>query len=258
MKKYLCLLLAGVMLFSLTACNNTPDVSEGSSSTTTTTTTPPSFKLTQGGYTYAITEEENPVLEVKTLSITDATGKVIQTIRFADNEWFTQAPLYLIDANFDGYEDLIVPFQRPAHGGYFQAYIWDTATKQYRHAPAFERFANVALDADSKMVLVRCTSDKITTYGMYRYDVKKHDFVVVRTLYWEPAAEEGTMQVEESTYNTNGDSETVQEFTVPAVNTIDVDKNDARMVPYFADGSLWDLSNSKWDVPLISRSQYAY
>lgn len=212
--------------------------------------------LEKNGYTYTVTEQDGSNANAKILSITNASGKVIQTIRFADNEWFTQAPLYLIDANFDGYEDLIVPFQRPAHGGYFQAYIWDAAAKQYRHAPTFERISNVALDADSKMVLVRCTSDKITTHGMYRYDVKKQDFVVVRTLYWKPSDREGTMQVEESTYNTNGESETMREFTVPAVNTIDVDESDARMAPYFAKGSLWDLDNTKWDVPLISRSEY--
>ena len=223
-----------------------------------TTTAPPSFELTQGGYTYTITEETSAESEVKILSITDTAGKAIQTIRLADNEWFTQSPLYLIDANFDGHEDVIIPFVRPSGGGYFQAYVWDIAAEQYRHAPTFERIANVALDADGGMVLSCRTSDKITTYGMYRYDAAKQDFVVVRTLCWEPATEEGTMQVEESAYHANGETETVQKFTVPAVNTLDVDSNNARMAPYFADGSLWDLGNSKWDIPLVSHSQYAY
>ena len=39
MKKWLCVVLVGALLFGFTACNDTPDASEGNGTTATTTTT---------------------------------------------------------------------------------------------------------------------------------------------------------------------------------------------------------------------------
>lgn len=250
MKKWLLFLLAGMVLLGMAGCGETP---------TETRDTEPEFTLTQDGYTYAMYPEDSGVIEAKELDITDAaTGVLLQTLRFAGNEWFTAQPMYRIDVNFDGHADVVVPFVRPAGGAYFQAYLWDAAAGQYRRSPTFENLANIALDAETGMLLFSRTSDKITTYGMCRYDAEKKDYVLVRSLVWEPSEDQLTMTVTEQDYTAEEEKQTRTFSAALAEDGISLDATDEVMAPYFADDSVWDLDGQKWDIPLLSRSEYLY
>ena len=223
MKKWLCLLLAGVLLL-MCACGLQD-------------------KPTSHTYTLAPARDDP---NVKILTVTEtATKKELQTIRLEGNEWFVAEPIYT-DITFDGNRDILVPFQRAASGVFFAGYVWNEKTGQYVYAPYLENIPNIAVDAEKEQLLSHRTQSQITSYCIYRYNEEKRDFESVRSLYWERQENDAYMRVVETQY-TEGEEEPVKQFSVAASNPIDADKTDANMAPYYVAGSRWDLDSAKWN-----------
>ena len=259
MKKWLCLLLVGLFLLGCTACGGEGILPDGSSAGPSSLPSPEKPEFTTESEVFIYTVAGISEGEGKSLTVTDKTsGKTVQTIRLTENEWFTKDPLYLADVTFDGNDDILVPFSRPASGAFFQAYVWNAETGRYEHAPSFENLPNVAADAETGMLLSHRTADKITAYSMYQYRVEKNDFIPGHSLHWEPQEDGRTLCVTQTDYAADGIEEQTSRFSVSAVSIIDVDKTDARMAPYFSDGSLWDLDGDRWNSTVIPVSEYTY
>ena len=240
MKKYVCILLAGVLLLSLTACKKAEKQTDETKQTEATqTTTPPAETC----HTYTLTPAADDP-GAKNLTVTDAvTQKEIQTIRLSGNEWFIPEPIYT-DITFDGHKDILVPAQRPASGAFFAGYIWNEAQGQYLYAPSLESIPNIAPDTENKLLLSCRTASLITSYSMYSYRVDKLDFVCIRSLYWEPG--DRAVSVVESQF-ADGKETQIKRFSVPAADGLQLPaKGHTDMVPYYEAGSLWDLDSEKW------------
>lgn len=244
MKKWLCYLLAGVLILSLTACKKAEkQTDETKQMEATQTTTPPADSETQpSGHAYALVPAADDPL-VKILTVTDKVSqKEIQTIRLSGNEWFITEPIYT-DITFDGKQDILVPAQRLAGGACFAGYIWVEAIGQYVHAPKLAEIPNIALDRENKLLLGGRSASQITYYGMYRYNGDAQDFEIVRSLYWEP--DEGGVIVVESQF-TDGEETELKRFTAPPTDRLTPQKNNPDVAPYYEGGSLWDLDSDKW------------
>ncbi len=258
MKKWLCLLLAGVLTFSLAACgrgqNTDPSdaVTESASSTENTESTSPNqsvadneavFTKVYGAYTYTITGTQ---ATDKILTITDKTsGNAIQTLLFSENEWFTKEPLYLVDVTFDGNLDILIPYQRPASAAYFQAYVWQGSEGKFVYAPQFENLPNFIIDTENKHILSTHTASQITSYSINYYDVEVKDFRPSHAIYWEPDASENKIHFVEQQYK-NGTAVTVKDCLVEKTGNMDLNKADPQIAEYFASDSFWDLDSQKW------------
>ena len=267
MKKWLCLLLAGVLSFSLAACsrgqNTDPSdtVTESGSSTENTEPTSPNqsaadneavFTKVYGAYTYTITGTQ---ATDKILTITDkASGKAIQTLRFIGNEWFTEDLLYLVDVTFDGNLDILIPYQRPASAAYFQAYVWWESENQFVYAPQFENLPNFIIDKENNRILSTHTAGQTTSYSISYYDAETKDFRPSHSIYWEPDASNHKMHFVEQQYK-NGDTITVKDCLVAKISGIDMNKSDPQVAEYFASNSFWDLDNGKWKDQFYKPSQ---
>lgn len=231
MKKYLCLLLASVMLFLLCACG-----AEKPSETLSPTGTDGAQKTP---VTPTVTLSPENAVGDRTLTVTDAnTGETVQTIQLTGCEWFTKEPIYM-DITFDGHKDILVPYQRPASGAFFRGYVWNPEAGQYLHVPKLEELPNIALDAEKQLLLSHRTQSQITSYGMYAYDTGKQDFAEVRSLVWQPGGS-GFLVTE---YDME---KQVNQFSVSGKNAMNPNKPHAAMAPYFQSGSQWDLDGEKW------------
>ncbi len=251
MKKLICMLLILGILLSFSACNEKASSVDDNSGDAA-SQNEDIFSITENSLTYKVVTSPETVdyKTIKTLTITDnASNKELQTIRFANNEWFTNKPIYLVDITFDGKLDIVVPSQQPASAVYFQGYIWDDRAQEYVYAPSFEEIPNVALDKQNKTLLSHRTADKITSYGIHKYSESDKDFVNSRSLYWEPKADEKNMSVTESDYSKEKD-EQVKKFSVPAIGELEIDKTDPQMSSYYEKNSIWDLDGDKWNDTL--------
>ena len=236
MKKYLCFLLAGLLLLSMTACGAPKDPEP-----TGTEYIPLETNAIPGtDYTFRIAMAEDAI---NTTLLTVERGLTdIQTIRLEGNDWFVDAPVF-IDITFDGETDILIPIKRLASGVFFAGYVWDTSTKQFVHSPGLDLLPNIAVDKENQVILFCRTADKITNYGMYRFNTETKDFEYVRSLYWEPC--EGGVEVVEKRYSSDREG-LVNRFTAPSADGLFPDKTDANMAQYYVAGSMWDLDGAKW------------
>lgn len=259
MKKYLWLLLAGVLLLCLTTCKKGQDIfygliekyrpqTEATQSTTVLENTGEEKNIPGTGHTYTLIPAQDAP-HAKLLTIKDG-QKEIQTIRLEGNEWFIAEPIYT-DVTFDGRQDILVPSRTAASGAFFAGYIWDEKTGQYVYAPAIENIPNIALDTQQELLLSHRTGSQSTSYGMDCYNSEKRDFEPVRSLYWEPAENDGYVRVVESRY-TDGKEAEVKRFSATAADGMNADKTDANMAPYYEAGSVWDLDSGKWQATLYT------
>ena len=189
------------------------------------------------GHTYTLLPaSEDANAKYLTVKIT---GEETQSILLKDKEWFIPEPI-LIDITFDGHTDILIPAQRTSGGAFFTGYIWDANAGQYANAPTLENIPNIAVDAENQVLLGSRTASQITGYSMYRYNGDTRDFACVRSLYWEPG--DGGVTVVE-----RDDKETeINRFSATTADGLFPDKTDAKMIPYYEAGSLWDLDSGRW------------
>ena len=176
----------------------------------------------------------------------------IQRINLSENERFTKKAIYIADITFDGYSDVLVPHQRTASAIYFMAFVWDTATNKLVYAPTFEKFANISLDTDNKLLLSKASGDKSTTYKIGIYDENSKDFKESEVFYYYANGEFIFYKEQKSD---NGIMETVAEYKFP----YNEDSDDPyALYPTISDkyteNSHWDLNSSKWENYSISPS----
>ena len=128
-----------------------------------------------------ITYKDNTENSIKSLSVFSDSGEQIQDITIDENISFTKNPIYFRDINFDGYEDILIPYQRTAAAEYFIGYIWEESNKQFTLAPAFQSLANVCLDSEKNVLLSNRSADKTTFYSIVGYDNQTKDFIIQKT-----------------------------------------------------------------------------
>lgn len=217
------------------------------------------YKISNNIHTYIISQNKEHLQIEKTLTILNKTsGELVQTIHLNENEWFTKKSIYLIDVNFDGHTDIVLPHSRPASAAYFQAYIWDVKHNKYQYASHFESIPNIALDCNNKILLSHRTADKITSYSMHIYSVEKCDIVKIRSINWEPQENSRYIFFQEFSYNNDGTSELLEQFITLAIDSITIDKTNSQTAPYFSNNSIWNLDSEKWNNLLIPISEYNY
>ncbi len=256
-KKALCLLLVFVILLGIFAgCEKKPDadLDPTEDSTTVPTTMPPaSDNTTQPSHSFQISSPDSAGTRV--LTITDnRTNNELQTIRLEGHEWFTEEPMYLMDISFDGNRDIVFPYVRSASGLYYKGYVWNNAEGQYVYAPTFESVSNFALYKGKKAVLSYRSADKITTHSMFIYDAEKQDFTIDRSLYWEPAEEEGYLRVTELQYIDGVAQQVCTFITATTDGYLSMDLTDPNIVPYYMEASLWALDTGMWEHVLAGAS----
>ncbi len=208
------------------------------------------FKVNEHSPEYNVTvvyNDADPQL-AEGIVITDKeTSKQVQRIELTDNEFFSKAPVYAADVTFDSNADLLVPYGSSASGVYFQAYVWQESEGLFELAPSFQDIPNFTVDRDNDLILSKRTASRMTNYLVSGYDQDKKDFIVIRSVYWEPAEEDGQMHFVEKNRSESGEMTVVSEFSVSG-DGIDISKADPMTAPYFKDGSLWDLDGARWDA----------
>ncbi len=180
--------------------------------------------------------------------VDEKTDKKIQHIKLNENQIFSNEIIYIKDINFDGEDDLVIPYQRSAAAAYFIAYVWDAETRQYVYAPTFENLSNVALDTSQKVILSSRSSDRTTSYAISVYDESIKDFKVQKTLVYYPDDNEKNMIYEEENLK-NGKMQIVKKFIKPLTSYYSMDSEVAN---YYNNHTEWRLSSSKWKNYLVS------
>lgn len=187
------------------------------------------------------------------IEITDAdSGAPIQTITPPDNEVFTTSAVLFIDVTFDGSLDLLIPFQRSAHGVDFDAYVWDGTKKQFAEAPSFQDIWNPAVDSAGKRILAKDSSSQITSYLMASFE--NGQFVTTNSFVWQPADLDPSPVPNADTFmhcQETRNGAVVNDFYVSKSDG-DIDMADAQLQPYFAAGSFWDLGGQQWQCTFMS------
>ena len=197
-----------------------------------------------------ITNTDNTENLIKSLSVFTNDNEKLQNIILAENTSFTKKPFYFRDINFDGYEDLLIPYQRTAAAEYFIGYIWDESNKQFIIAPTFQTLANVCPDTDKKTVLSNHTADRTTFYSISSYNNQTKDFIIQKTFsYYSNGID--TAYTEESLID--GSLQKISEFTLPSDN--DYYEASPELSKYLSDESVWNLSGEKWKNYFISFSE---
>lgn len=197
-----------------------------------------------------INYKDNTENSIKSLSVFLDSGKQIQDITIDENISFTKNPIYFRDINFDGYEDILIPYQRTAAAEYFIGYIWEESNKQFTLAPAFQSLANVCLDSEKNVFLSNRSADKTTFYSIAGYDNQTKDFIIQKTFsYYSNETE--TAYTEEALIN--GSLQKISEFILPSNN--DYYAASPELSKYFSDESVWNLSSEKWKNYLIPFSE---
>ena len=184
----------------------------------------------------------------ESVTITEsASQKQIQTISLTGNELFAPSVIYAVDITFDGNMDILIPYQNPASGVYFQAYVWRETEKQFVYAPQFENIANFILDRTNGRILSTRTASQITSYSVHYYNAEAKDFRSSHSLYWEPGTGNQIHFVEQQ-YK-NGAMITVKDCLVESTSATELNRSDPQIAEYFVSGSFWDLDNQKWKDP---------
>ena len=197
-------------------------------------------------------DEDN--LSAKSLVIIDLdTNKKIQKIPLNRSEEVTTTDknIYALDVNFDGYLDLLIPDMHPARAIFFSAYIYDSAQQKFVEAPSFKDIPNFALDTKNKQILCYSGGDSMFNYGMACYDKDKKDFVTTNSILIEPNYTGGTTEFpeyhfEECRYE-DGKEIIVNEFNIPLHEFYLYPVAYPDILPYYQQGSFWDLYSDKWD-----------
>lgn len=260
----LSMVLLGTFILSLCSCKKNPASTDDKSNNSSHTSSfqisgETEFTTSDNIHTYIISQNQGSLQSEKTLTILNKTsGELVQTIHLNENEWFTKKSIYLIDVNFDGHTDIVLPHSRPASAAYFQAYIWDVKHNKYQYASHFESIPNIALDCNNKILLSHRTADKITSYSMHIYSVEKCDIVKIRSINWEPQENSRYIFFQEFSYNNDGTSELIEQFITLAIDSITIDKTNSQTAPYFSNNSIWNLDSEKWNILLIPISEYNY
>lgn len=179
------------------------------------------------------------------------TDKEIQTISLNRSEEVTSCDknIYALDVNFDGYYDLLVPDRHPARAIFLNAYIYDSAQKQFVEAPIFKDLPSIALDTANKQILYHSSGDGMTYYGMASYVKDKEDFVVTNSVLIEPNYTDNTTEFSKyyfAEYDHNKKA-IVKEFNIPVHEFYLYPISNPDLVPYYEGGSFWDLDSDKWD-----------
>ena len=209
------------------------------------------FKVNEFLPEYSVTVVYNnidPQLAEALIITEKGTSKQIQKIELTENEFFSQNPVYAVDVTFDSNADLLVPYTNTASAVYFQAYVWQESERLFRCAPSFRNIPNFVIDRENELILSKHTASKITSYSVSSYDKDEKDFIVIRSVYWEPDVEDAQMHFVEENYGENGETSIVNDFLMGKVGELDINKTDPKIAPYFKDDSLWDLDGARWDA----------
>lgn len=242
MKKSFSLLFAFVLLILSAACGSNSGASSDKTAADDRTVT-----KELNGYNVQI-EYSTPEKETAlALTLLNENGKEVQKLGIQnENRRFTKEPVYLIDVTFDGYADLLIPFQRTAAAQYFMAFIWNEEAARLIYAPTFETLSNVALDNSKNEILSSFSTDETTSYSISVFDSSAKDFVLQRSLYYYPEGD-NTVYKEEERHD--GTMQTVSEFTRPTGD--DPYSIDPTAAKYYDQNSDWKLSSEKWKEYII-------
>ncbi len=191
---------------------------------------------------------ENPKCAYKITITDEKSEKTLQQIELTENEKFTQSAAYAVDVTFDEQPDLLIPYQQTASAVYFKAYVWSEENHRFIYAPFFENLPNFIIDKENTAILSSRTASQITSYSMSCYDNEAEDFRMTHSLYCEQNDDQEWHFVEQD-YNENNVAVTIKDVLVACCDGLDIDKSDPQIAPYFAPGSLWDLSSEKWKTP---------
>lgn len=194
------------------------------------------------------------------------TGEIVQETEIERYENFADKPIYAMDVTFDGYLDLLIPYERPASAVYFSAYIYDashsdTKENDFVYAPSFEEIPNFALDLENEEILSKRTQSQRTSYDMYWYSFTDSDFRLLNSLYYEPAHLKDASYLEneiyfvETSYDFDEKETIVNEFVAASGDDfMNPDKSDPKIAPYYEVGSVWDLDSDKWNSVVTANS----
>lgn len=158
-------------------------------------------------------------------------------------EWTvsTDAPMYLIDVTFDRKLDVMLPDSSSARYTSFVAFRWDAKRKGF--IPLTTSLQNPAVDAEDKVIRVNTHGDQITSYSMWVYDKADDDFVRSSSLYFEP---NNLSTGEDDKMKLVVDKKGATQVLYVRGEAYALDKTDARVAPYYLEGSFWDLDSDKW------------
>jgi|GEM_PF-1620357 len=188
----------------------------------------------------------------ESLAICEAeTGEVLQTIAIEDDEAYADKQPRALDVNFDGNNDILVPYMQTSRADLFHAFVWDTESGTFVHAPSFAGISNFVLDAENKRLLGYSSGDMRVNYSVAAYDTKTKDFVLTNSLYYEYLSDEANGDTIHFVEYQN--SEIIAEYTMPGNGDFyAVDETDDRMKPYLQADSFWDLYSDKWKQHALS------
>lgn len=188
--------------------------------------------------------------EIAALLVTDAkTGTLVQEIAVGENQRVAQELLYVADVNFDGEDDLVLPFNEAASGLSAKAYVWDAGAHQFVYAPIFETLTNPVVDSENKVIRSSRASDGIAAYSISTFDTAVRDFRVQNTLVY--FYHNGMMHYEERAMR-DGVMTTVAEWTLPLVNN-DFYAMAPGLKTYYTQHDVWALGSHVWQTPLMLR-----
>lgn len=203
------------------------------------------FRLTENHptYTAAIIYCEDGNGFKRALAIYDENDVMFQYVGFEDVESFEKVPLAM-DLNFDGYTDILIPYQQSyPTGTYYQAFIWDAEYNKYSHAPSFINYPRFSLDYENKYILTCRDADMTVSRGMHKFDEEAGDFVNIGSLYFE------YNRIDETFYYCEyKDNEKVNEISgIEGGYFYDFENcGIEEITEKFEEGSFWDLKSSKW------------
>ncbi len=175
-------------------------------------------------------------------------------------EYFIAENELAIDITFDLKSDIVVPHDRTERGVFYKAYVWVEEQGEYVYADGFEKYPNVCIDTEGKMLLTSEVyhrpplsnsneTDEIP-YVSYRViEYTDNAFESTRNVYWESFENNTKICFEERTYYTgafSGEYITHKKVTLDQSDIMNLDKNDERIKEYFVPGSFWDLDGAKW------------
>lgn len=203
-------------------------------------------------YNIKITYASNKKETVLCLSLLEENNaNEIQSVSLSDNYRFTREPIYITDITFDGYADILVPYQRSASAQYFMAFVWDSETNTLIYAPEFQNLSNVALDKERKLILSSRSADKISSYSLSVFDKNLNNFKVCKSLYYYP---EGEHVIYKEQQLENGIMHTILELKVPYAQQ-DFYSMNPSLKKYYDDNTDWNINSSKWEIYIIPVSE---
>ena len=206
-------------------------------------------------YQCVATISNDDVERIIRIDITNAeTGEAIQTIIPPENEVFTKSAVYFYDVTFQGNLALLIPLTNFSSYVTFNAYQWDTQTKQFAEMPSFQKIQNPCISTENKQILSSFSGNQITSYGVYTF--QNHQFTQTNTLSWQPADLE-VSQVSDAGDRMHliekKDDTIVKDVYVRRTDFYTIDAENPLTRAYFESGSFWDLNSSKWQCKFYDR-----